>query len=290
MRRRQSWRAAPPTCRAVYNLHGKVALVTGAGGERGIGRAIAMRLAAEGAAVAVNDVDDDPRGEWGGLPAVVAGLEALGQQSLAVVGSIADVATVEAMIATVVERCGRLDILVNNAGAPAGADRRPIVELPESEWTRIHDVNARGTFLMCQAAARHMIERGGGGRILNMSSLAGQVGIARYGAYCASKFAIIGLTQVLAHELGPHQITVNAICPGLTDTERLAGMASGLRPEGTSIEAYRAELIERNAAQTPLGRIAQPEDVARTAAFLASDEADYLTGQSVSVTGGARMG
>ncbi len=272
-----------------YDLSGKVALVTGAGGERGIGRAIATRLAREGAAVAVNDVTDAPRDDWGGLPAVVAEIEGMGCGSLGLAGSISDAEDVQRMVATTVEHFGRLDILINNAGAPAGQDRKPIVELAESEWSRVHEVNAKGTFLMCQAAARHMIERGGGGRIINISSLAGQMGIARYGAYCASKFAIVGLTQVLALELGEHAITVNAICPGLTDTERLSGMASGLKPEGTTTEAYRQELIGQNEAITPLGRIAQPQDVARSAAFLASDEADFLTGQSISVSGGAWM-
>lgn len=272
-----------------YDLGGKVALVTGAAGERGIGRAIALRLARDGADVVVNDVTDAPRGDWGGLPAVVAEIEAMGRASLAVVGSIADAADVQRLLAATLGRFGRLDILVNNAGAPAGADRKPIVDLAESEWERVHEVNAKGTFLMCQAGARHMIEGGGGGRIINIASLAGRMGIARYGAYCASKFAIVGLTQVLALELGEHNITVNAICPGLTDTERLSGMASGLKPEGTSTETYRQQLIGENEAITPLGRIAQPQDVARSAAFLASDEADFLTGQCISVSGGAWM-
>jgi NAD(P)-dependent dehydrogenase (short-subunit alcohol dehydrogenase family) len=272
-----------------YDLGGKVVLVTGAAGERGIGRAIALRLAQDGADVVVNDVTDAPLGDWGGLPAVVAEIEAMGRASLGVVGSIADAADVKRLLAVTLDCFGRLDILINNAGAPAGADRRPIVELAESEWMRVHEVNAKGTFLMSQAGARHMIERGGGGRIINIASLAGRMGIARYGAYCASKFAVVGLTQVLALELGEHNITVNAICPGLTDTERLSGMASGLKPEGTTTESYRQQLIGENLAITPLGRIAQPQDVARSAAFLASDEADFLTGQSISVSGGAWM-
>lgn len=274
----------------MYDLNGKVALVTGAGGERGIGRAIALRLAQEGATVAVNDVSDAPRGDWGGLPAVVAEIQATGSKALGLVGSIADADDVDRLISATVEGFGRLDILVNNAGAPAGDDRKPIVDLAESEWIRIHDVNAHGTFLMCRAGARHMIARGGGGRIINIASLAGQMGIARYGAYCASKFAIVGLTQVLAQELGEHAITVNAICPSLTDTERLSGMASGLKPEGTSTEAYRQELIQQNQAMSPLNRIATPQDIARSTVFLASEEADFLTGQSISVSGGTRMG
>lgn len=271
----------------MYDLHGKTALVTGAAGERGIGRAIAMRLAREGADVAVVDVSLDGRGDWGGLPAVAAQIEGLGSGAIALQTDIRDEGQVSAMVEKTVSRFGRLDIIVNNAGAPAGADRQPIVDVPVSEWDRIHEVNTRGTFLCSQAAARHMVARGGGGRIINISSSAGREGVARYGAYCASKFAIIGLTQVLAKELGSAGITANAICPGLTETERLSGMAEGLKPEGVDVETYRQELIANHAEQVPMGRIAQPEDVARTAAFLASDEAGYLSGLAVNVSGGA---
>ncbi|MFH1569749.1 MAG: glucose 1-dehydrogenase [Gemmatimonadota bacterium] len=274
----------------MYDLNGKVALVTGAGGQRGIGRAVARRLAAEGADLVVADVTDRGSGEWGGLPAVAVEIAASGRRSLAVVADVCEAASVDRMMEEALAAFGRVDIVVNNAGAAAGPDRVPVADLPESEWDRIQRVNARGVFLCCRAAARHMRARPGGGRIINMASLAGQQGLARYGAYCASKFAVIGLTQVLALELAPHQVTVNAVCPGLVETERVTGMAEGLKPPGVSTEAYRQELIVQNAAKTALGRIAQPEDVARTVAFLASDEAAYLTGLSVSVSGGARMG
>jgi len=274
----------------MYDLSGKVALVTGAGGQRGIGRAVARRLAGDGAAVVVGDVRAGGDGEWGGLSAVVAQIEAAGGRALAAVGSVTEAQQVDGMVAAALERFGRIDILVNNAGAAAGPDRVPVVELPEAEWDRVQAVNVRGTFLCSRAVARHMVERGGGGRIVNISSLAGQHGIARYAAYCASKFAVIGLTQAMAQELGPEGITVNAVCPGLVDTERVSGMADGLKPEGVTTEAYRQELIDGSAAMTALGRVAQPEDVARTVAHLASDEAAYLTGLSVSVSGGAWMG
>ena len=271
----------------MYDLQGRTALVTGAAGERGIGRAIAVRLAEEGAKVAVVDVSLDGRGDWGGLPAVAEQIESLGSESIALQADIRDAEQVQAMVDDTVARFGRLDILVNNAGAPAGADRQPIVDVPVSEWDRIQEVNTRGTFLCSQAAVRHMVARGGGGRIINISSSAGREGIARYGAYCASKFAIIGLTQVLAKELGPDGITANAICPGLTETERLSGMAEGLKPEGVDVETYRQQLIANHSEQVPMGRIAQPTDVARTAAFLASDEAGYLSGLALNVSGGA---
>lgn len=264
-----------------YPLEGQTAVVTGAA--QGLGLAMVERLARDGAHVIIGDVQEDK------AATEAARLQADGLQVSSALLNVADSAQVTGFFEALGQK-GRLDILVNNAGAPAGDDRRPIVELPETEWTRVHEVNTKGTFLMCQAGARHMVGRGCGGRIINIASLAGRMGFARYGAYCASKFAIVGLTQVLALELGEHNITVNAICPGLTDTERLAGMAEGLKPEGSTTEAYREQLIGQNEAITPLGRIAQPEDVARSAAFLASDEADFLTGQSISVSGGAWMG
>ena len=271
----------------MYDLRGKTAIVTGAGGEHGIGRAIALRLAQEGAQVVVTDVTLDGPGAWGGLRVVAAQIEEAGPAALALQVDIREREQVQQMVDDSLERFGRIDILVNNAGAPAGPDRVPLVDLPESEWQRVQEVNSKGTFLCAQAVARHMIARGGGGRIINISSSAGRQGIPRFGAYCASKFAIIGLTQVLAKELGEYQITANAICPGLTETERLAGMAEGLRPEGVDMETHRQGLIEEHAAMVPLGRIAQPDDVARTATFLASDEAAYLSGLAVNVSGGA---
>ena len=273
----------------MYDLGGKTAIVTGAGGEHGIGRAIALRLAQEGANVVVTDVTLEGSQGWGGLATVAMQIDQMGTSSVALQVDIRDAAQVQQMVEDSVERFGRVDILVNNAGAPAGPDRVPIVDLPESEWQRVQEINAKGTFLCSQAAARHMVSRPGGGRIINLSSSAGREGIARYGAYCASKFAIIGLTQVMAKELGEHAITVNAICPGLTETERLSGMAEGLRPEGVDMETHRQKLIADHAAQVPLGRIAQPADIARTAAFLASEEGGYLSGLALNVSGGAGL-
>ena len=134
-----------------------------------------------------------------------------------------------------------------------------------------------------------MIKRDLGGKIINLSSVAGKRGVARYAAYCTSKFAVRGFTQALALELAPHAITVNAICPVLVDTERVDDMAEALKPEGTATTAYREELVSRTEMIVPLGRIAQPDDIARSAAFLASAEADYLTGLSLSVSGGYVM-
>ena len=273
----------------MYQLDGKIALVTGAGGEHGLGRAIALRLAQEGADVAINDVvaQRDAAAAWAGLPDLAAEIEALGRRSLSLVADVSNADQVDAMVEQVVGSLGRIDILVNNAGALAGRDRTPVVELEESEWDRIQNVNVKGVFLCSRAAARAMIAQAQGGKIINMSSISGKKGSARFAAYCASKFAVRGFTQALALELAPYHINVNAICPGLIETERVADMAAALAPADVSVESYRQSMIERSSATTPLGRIGQAADVARMAAFLASAESDYLTGLSISVAGGS---
>ena len=272
-------------------LDGKVALVTGAGGRNGIGRAVALRLAQDGADVAVNDLVSRPRAgsDWGGLPALAGEIEALGRRSLAVTGDVGDAAQVQAMVDRVAGELGSLDILVNNAGTPAGRDRVAIVELEEQHWDRVLRVNAKGTFLCCRAAARAMIAAGRGGRIITMSSVAGKQGRARFGAYAASKFAVVGLTQTLAHELGPHGITVNTLCPGVIDTERYHDIADATRDPDTSAEERRARLFAGAARATPLGRIGSADDVARVAAFLAGPDSDFVTGLAVPVAGGLYM-
>ena len=273
----------------MYDLSGKVALVTGARGEHGIGRAIARRLAQEGADIVVNDLPDQVGGAWGGLQAVVSEIEQMGRQAIGITADVSDPKQVDGMVSSALDRFGHLDILVNNAGAPAGPDRVPVVDLEEDVWDLVLNVNAKGTFLCSRAAARHMIERGGRGKIINMSSTAGRRGVARFAAYCASKFAVIGFTQALALELAPYKINVNAICPGLVDTERVLGIADGLKPEGVAAERFRDQMREDAARGNPLGRIGQPGDVAGMAAFLASAESDYLTGVAVNVAGGAVM-
>ena len=271
----------------MYGLEGKVAIVTGAGGERGIGRAIAVRLAQEGADVVVNDIADGGRGAWGGMPAVVEEIRSLGREAIGVIGSVALSADVDAMVEKALERFGRIDILVNNAGATAGPDRVPVVELEESEFDRVIAVNLKGTFLVSRAVARHMLSREPGGKIINISSVSGRKGSARFSAYCSSKFGVIGFTQSLAMELAAHKVNVNAICPSLVETERIIGIASALKPEGTTAEEYRDMMVEHSNASVPLGRIAQADDAARTAAWLASDQSDYVTGESIILAGGA---
>ena len=272
----------------MYELNGKVAFVTGAAGAGGIGRAIALRLAKEGVQVAVNDLRPAQAGRPG-LPAVVAEIEALGSRGLAVYGDVADSAQVERMFTEAVQYFGRLDILVNNAGAPAGADRVPVVDLPEDAFDLVQRVNVRGTFLCSRAAARQMIEQAEGGRIINIASTAGKQGVARYAAYCASKFAIRGFTQSLALELAAHKITVNAICPGLIASERIDDIAAALRPADVSTADYRQQIIEAERQIIPLGRLAETQDIAHLAAFLSSEQASFITGKSISVDGGLHL-
>ncbi len=277
----------------MYNLTGKVALVTGAGGKNGIGRAIATRLAKEGADVAVNDITEHPYAtdekDWQGLPDVVHEIEAMGQHAISVVADVSDAEQVAEMVAKTVAHFGKIDILVNNAGTKADKDRVPVIDLAEADWDRVQRVNVKGVFLCSQAVARHLVKQGTGGKIINISSVTGKQGSARYAAYSASKFAVIGFTQSLAHELAPHGVNVNAICPSLVDTERVGHLAAALMPEDLSPEEQRAEFARRNAASVPLGRLAEGTDVAKMAAFLASDEAAYLTGLAVTVAGGSMM-
>ena len=277
----------------MYNLHGKVALVTGAGGKNGIGRAIATRLAKEGADVAVNDITEHPyasdQTDWQGLPDVVREIEAMGQRAISVVADVSDAKQVGEMVDKTVAHFGKIDILVNNAGTMAGKDRVPVVDLAEEDWDRVQRVNVKGVFLCSRAVARHLIAQGTGGKIINMSSVTGKRGSARFAAYSASKFAVIGFTQSLACELAPYQVNVNAICPGLVETERFGHLASVLMPENLSADEQLSEYARRSEAAVPLGRLAEGEDVAKMAAFLASDEAAYLSGVSITVSGGTVM-
>jgi len=193
------------------------------------------------------------------------------------------------MVDQTVAHFGKVDILVNNAGTMAGKDRVPVVDLAEEDWDRVQRVNVKGVFLCSQAVARHLIAQGTGGKIINMSSVTGKRGSARFAAYSASKFAVIGFTQSLASELAPYQVNVNAICPGLVDTERFGHLASVLMPENLSADEQLAEYARRSEAAVPIGRLAEGADVAKMAAFLASDEAAYLSGVSITVSGGTVM-
>ena len=276
-------------------LEGKVAMVTGSGGERGFGRAIARRLAAEGADLLLTDIA--PAGirvvaakratGWRGLESVADEVREAGRRAVIAQVDVRSADQVQRAVDLADRTFGRIDILVNNAAAPPGADRVPVVELSEEAWHVILETNLTGTYLCSKAVAGLMVARGTSGRIINMSSNCGKVGYARLAAYCASKFGVIGFTQALAMELAPHRITVNAICPGSADTDRLDFL--GRRPDGGYDEALRAGAIAQRAAQIPLRRVATAEDVAELAAFLGSDGASYVTGQAINLAGGSIM-
>jgi 3-oxoacyl-[acyl-carrier protein] reductase len=278
----------------VNEFDGKVVLVTGCGRVRGMGRAISVAFARAGADVVATDVaTEGTRNEneegleeirlgWKGLESLATEIADLGRRVLTLVGDVSRAADAERFVAEAVARFGRVDVLVNNAAAPHGADRRLLWEVPEEAWDLVLDVNLKGTFLMSRAVIPHMLARRSG-RIINLASVAGKRGTARRGAYTASKFGVIGLTQVMAQELASHGITVNAICPGSVDTSRR---------ESTS-RRERA-LAERDPAAPvlglpPTGRVARPDDIARLALFFASEQSDHVTGQAWNVDGGGVM-
>jgi NAD(P)-dependent dehydrogenase (short-subunit alcohol dehydrogenase family) len=269
------------------------AVVTGAAREGSIGRAIALRLLKDGFRVVISDLEgglvDRPEydaAEATALERTATELSAYGEVE-AIACDVRDATQVQALIDGAIARFGRIDALVNNAGLAVGVV--PVVELSEADWQLNLDVMATGVFLCSRAAARRMIDQGQGGAIVTIASQSAKTGFPLLGAYTAAKFAALGLTQVLAHELGPHQIRVNAVCPGTIDTPLLA-VRGGVfdaytQMTGTSLKDYRRRLTR----QIPLGRFGAPEDVADTVAFLVSPSARYITGESINVTGGQEM-
>ena len=249
------------------DLSGKVVLVTGA--QQGIGRAIALRCAAAGADVAVNWLDDE-----GAANDIADEIRASGRRALTVRGDVGQLAEVEAIVAAVETQLGPIDVLVNNAGV---FPRVPFLELRESDWDFVLGVNLKGSCFCAQAVARRMVAAGRPGAIINLTSGAAYRGSPRGVHYCASKGGVLSMTRQMALELAPHRIRVNAIAPGLTDTAQ---------PRYGSSEAE----IAATAQTIPLGRMAQPDDIARTAVFLASDEAGFTTGQILHVNGGGYLG
>ncbi len=246
---------------------GKVAVVTGSA--RGIGAATAQRFASEGAAVAVLDLDQEA------AAATASGLGA--ERAIGVACNVADADSVEAAVSAVVEQLGKIDVLVNNAGVTRD---NLLFKMTEDDWDAVMDVHLKGSFLMSRAAQKHMVAAKHG-KILNLSSVSA-LGNRGQANYSAAKMGLQGFTRTLALELGPFGINVNAIAPGFIVTDMTDATA---RRVGVEPEAYR----EGAAAATPMRRVGQPEDIAATAAFLCSDEASFITGQTLYVDGGAKI-
>lgn len=245
-------------------LKNKVALVTGAG--RGIGRAIAIALAKEGAEVIINYNGSEERAKE-----VKQTIEENGGKASIYKCNVSDFEACEAMIKDVVKEYGHLDILVNNAGITKDG---LIMKMKEKDFDSVLNVNLKGTFNTIRHSARQMLKQRSG-KIINISSVSGILGNAGQANYAASKAGVIGLTKTMARELGSRGITVNAIAPGFVDTEMT--------------EILSEELKENACKQIILGRFGKPEDIANTAVFLASDKADYITGQVISVDGGMNV-
>lgn len=255
-------------------LKDRVAVVTGGGS--GIGAEICRRFAAEGAVVAILDLRPEAAGE------VAARIRQTGGRATAWTVDVSDRLTMEKTADDIKAKLGPLAVWVNNAGISRVI---PFLECTEELWDLTLRVNLKGAFIGCQAAIRHMLPRRQG-VILNMSSQSGKIGNSQYAAYCASKFGIIGLTQSLAVEFAREGIRVNALCPGVVFTPLWDEMIKDYAQKcALKVEEVRPYLESK----IPMGRLCAPEDVARTAVFLASDEAAYITGQAINISGGTVM-
>ncbi|MFV0526247.1 MAG: SDR family NAD(P)-dependent oxidoreductase [Acidimicrobiales bacterium] len=266
-------------------LQGKVAVVTGAGRMRSIGRPVAVELARAGCDIVLTGTgrspdrfpDDERAAGWRDIDSVAEEVRATGRRALTVVSDVRDPAAVDDLVATTLAEMGRVDIVVNNAGAARGDDRRPVVDLDVDVWTNVIGTNLTGTFLMSRAFGRALIDGGRGGSIVNMSSIAGKLLPENTAAYASSKAGIQALTASMSREMARHQVRVNAICPGIIDTSRMDDIDAPERGEH-----WRAMIGER----VPLGRAGRGEDIAWMTVFLCSDQGAWITGQSYNVDGG----
>ena len=268
------------------DLAGRVALITGGG--TGIGKGIAEGFAREGMTLALAGLEHAPsavnqyeRSHIGGYSAAEAVAAEIGQDAIAIDADVADADAVDTMFARCLDAFGRVDVVVNAAGVVTA---RPIEEMSEAEWDNIMDVNAKGTFLVNKAAVIQMRAQGAGGRIINISSVAGKFGTATLTHYCASKFAVVGFTNALAKEVAHEGITVNCICPGIVGTQMWTLLNDAFAEPGETPEQTYARAIERF---IPQGIPQTEEDMAALALYLVN--APHVTGQAINVDGGAAL-
>lgn len=265
-------------------LNGMVAIVTGAGRLRGIGRACAVALASHGADVVVTGTGrnpdtfppDEKSVDWKDIESTADQIRQLGQKSLPLIGDVSNSEDVQNIVDRTLEIFGRIDILINNAAFAKGPDRVPIVELDDRIFQKVIDIKIGGTYLFTKAVAKELLKQGEGGKIVNVSSVAGKRGSPNALAYNAANFALVGMTASMAREFGPHGINVNCVCPGAVDTHRMDGMGRG--SEWNDL-----------AAQTPIGRNGTDEEIGEFMAYLCTEAASWIQGQSINLNGGTVM-
>ena len=257
-------------------LNDRVAIITGGGS--GIGQGVAGRFAKEGAKLMLVDLNP------AGLGETAAQIKDTGAEVETFEADVSVTEQVEAFFAKTVERFGRVDICVNNAGI--GNPPGPLVQMTDEGFDRTIAVNLRGVFLCMRAAGRQMLQQGDGGRIISVASQAGKTGFAFLSPYCATKAGVILMSQAMAKEVGASKITVNVVCPGTIDTPLLRGTLDPiLEAQGVTLEEWAL----KNGPPIALNRIGYPRDVANLITFLASDDADYMTGQAINISGGQEM-
>lgn len=265
-------------------LDGKVAIVTGAGRLRGIGRASAVALAKAGCDVVVTGTGRDPATfptderelGWRDIESTAEQVRAVGRRCVAEICDVTNSAQVQETVDRTLQTFGRVDILVNNAAYARGPDRVPVIEIEETIFRKVLDVKVVGTYLFSRAVGKVLVRQGRGGNIVNISSIAGRRGSANTAAYASANFAVHGFTQALALELAPYHVTVNAVCPGAVDTARMDDIGRGERWQ---------EVVSR----IPLGRAATDDDIAEVVTWLCTPTASLITGQHINVNGGMLM-
>jgi NAD(P)-dependent dehydrogenase (short-subunit alcohol dehydrogenase family) len=274
---------------------GKIAFVTGAATKMGMGRAIALRLAAAGASVAILDkfakpMTNFPGAEsWRGLEEELEEIKAFGVEGLALTADVASKMDCENATAKVIDKFGKIDIFVHSA-AIRGPVNVPVIELSDQDWRDQMDVNLTGTFYISKPVVQHMVKRGGPGKIILISSVGAKVGAPGNAAYTASKWGVLGFAKSLALELAPLKINVNSVCPGHINTDlRDKWIEEQSKIEGITTAEFREKAYAQMASTVPLGRFGTAEDIADVVLFLVSKQADYMTGQGINISGGVCM-